>query len=76
MTTYILENKPETVKWLLSRNLRQSTGHRANTNSIVVWENINTFMVVRKEELSISTTPITLKELQELEVLKALGITL
>ena len=76
MTTYILENNPETVKWLLGRNLRQAAGHTENPNSIIVWGNLNTFMLVRKGELSISTTPITLKEYQELEVLKALGITL
>lgn len=75
MTTYILENNPETVKWLLGRNFDQTLDHRTNTDSIVVWNNIKVFMLSRRKELSIPVIPITLKKLQELEVLKALGIT-
>lgn len=74
MTTYILENNPETVKWLLGRN--HSMGNSHGGNSIILWENIHHFIAVDSSSFSVTGIRITLKEYQELEVLKALGITL
>lgn len=75
MTTYLLENNPETVKWLLSRS--NSKGYSAGGSQIIFWANIHHFIVVDPSMIeSTDGIMITLKELQELEVLQALGITL
>lgn len=73
MSTYILENSPETVKWLLGR--KHSMGNSRGGDSIILWENIHHFIVVDSSSFTVTGIRTTLKEYQELEVLKALGIT-